>query len=107
MPGPGCKPKTARRMVTRQMRSASAAEKSRRSSLFTPRLADVLGAWMLSILSDYKRYAHVAAMRCDGVNSCLLGCKAISEDVLRRALPRILQVFRRSRFALGLCLGDF
>lgn len=71
------------------MRSASAAEKSRRSSLFTPRLADVLGAWMLSILSDYKRYAHVAAMRCDGVNSCLLGCKAISEDVLRRALPRI------------------
>lgn len=45
---------------------------------------------MLSILSGHKRYAHVAAMRCDGVNPGLLGCaKVISEDALRRAQARI------------------
>lgn len=45
---------------------------------------------MLSILSGHKRYAHVAAMRCDGVNTGLLGCnRGISEDALRRALTRI------------------
>jgi hypothetical protein len=55
-----------------------------------PSKADVLGTWMLSILSGHKRYAHVAAMRCDGVNPGLLGCsKVISEDALRRALTRI------------------
>jgi hypothetical protein len=55
-----------------------------------PGIADVLGTWMLSILSGHKRYAHVAAMRCDGVNPGLLGCtKVISEDALRRALTRI------------------
>jgi hypothetical protein len=52
--------------------------------------ADVLGTWLLSILSGHRRYAHVAAMRCDGVNPGLLGCtKVISEDALRRALTRI------------------
>ena len=60
------------------------------SSGNAPGLADVLGTWMLSILSGHKRYAHVAAMRCDGVNPGLLGCdKVISEDALRRALTRI------------------
>ena len=55
-----------------------------------PGKTDVLGTWMLSILSGHKRYAHVAAMRCDGVNPGLLGCaKVISEDALRRALTRI------------------
>lgn len=55
-----------------------------------PSKADVLGTWLLSILSGHKRYAHVAAMRCDGVNPGLLGCtKVISEDALRRALTRI------------------
>lgn len=55
-----------------------------------PNKADVLGTWLLSILSGHKRYAHVAAMRCDGVNPGLLGCtKVISEDALRRALTRI------------------
>jgi hypothetical protein len=52
-----------------------------------PTKAEVLGTWMLSILSGHKRYAHVTAIRCDGVNPGLLGMsKVISEDALRRAL---------------------
>lgn len=55
-----------------------------------PSLADVLGTWMLSILSGHKRYSHVTAIRCDGVNPGLLGMnKVISEDALRRALSAI------------------
>ena len=42
---------------------------------------------MLSILARHRRYAHVAAIRCDGVNPGLLGIsQAIGEDALRRAL---------------------
>ena len=45
---------------------------------------------MLSILSGHKRYSHVTAMRCDGVNPGLLGMnKVISEDAMRRALSAI------------------
>lgn len=45
---------------------------------------------MLSILSGHKRYSHVTAIRCDGVNPGLLGMnKVISEDALRRALGAI------------------
>lgn len=52
-----------------------------------PRRTEVLGTWLLSILSGHRRYAHVAALRCDGVNPSLLGMgKVISEDALRRAL---------------------
>jgi hypothetical protein len=55
-----------------------------------PSKADVLGTWMLSVLSGHKRYSHVTAMRCDGVNPGLLGMsKVISEDALRNALKRI------------------
>ena len=55
-----------------------------------PSKADVLGTWTLSVLSGHKRYAHVTAMRCDGVNPGLLGMsKVISEDALRNALKRI------------------
>jgi hypothetical protein len=55
-----------------------------------PSKADVLGTWMLSVLSGHKRYSHVTAMRCDGVNPGLLGMgKVISEDALRNALRRI------------------
>jgi hypothetical protein len=58
-----------------------------------PGKADVLGTWMLSILSGHKRYSHVTAIRCDGVNPGLLGMnKVISEDALRNALKRIPQV---------------
>ena len=42
---------------------------------------------MLSILAGHRRYSHVTAIRCDGVNPGLLGMnKVISEDALRRAL---------------------
>ena len=55
-----------------------------------PSKADVLGTWMLSILAGHRRYAHVTAMRGDGVNPGLLGMdKVISEDALRNALKRI------------------
>ncbi len=42
------------------------------------------------MLSGHKRYAHVTAIRCEGVNPGLLGMgKVISEDALRNALKRI------------------
>ena len=60
------------------------------SSPNAPSKADVLGTWMLSVLSGHKRYSHVTAIRCDGVNPGLLGMnKVISEDALRRALTAI------------------
>ena len=55
-----------------------------------PSKAEVLGTWMLSILSGHKRYSHVTAIRCDGINPGLLDMgKVISEDALRNALKRI------------------
>lgn len=55
-----------------------------------PSKADVLGTWLLSILSGHKRYSHVTAIRCDGVNPGLLGMnKVISEDAMRGALKRM------------------
>ncbi len=57
-----------------------------------PDKAEVLGTWMLSILSGHRRYAHVTGIRCDGVNPALLGMgKVISEDALRNALKHIAQ----------------
>lgn len=51
---------------------------------------DILGTWLLSILSGHWRYAHVSAIRCDGVNPGLLGMNAaVAEDTLRRALKAI------------------
>lgn len=55
-----------------------------------PGKSDVLGTWMLSILSGHKRYSHVTTIRCDGVNPGLLNMnKVISEDAMRGALKRI------------------
>ena len=57
-----------------------------------PTKTEVLGTWMLSALSGHKRYSHVTAIRCDGVNPGLLGMrKVISEDALRRALAAIAE----------------
>ena len=57
-----------------------------------PGKGEVLGTWMLSILSGHRRYAHVTGIRCDGVNPALLGMgKVISEDALRSALKHIAQ----------------
>jgi len=54
----------------------------------TPR--DILGTWMLSILSGHWRYAHVSTVRADGVNPGLLGMSGVvAEDTLRRGLKAI------------------
>jgi Transposase DDE domain group 1 len=48
---------------------------------------DILGTWLLSILSGHWRYAHVSTIRADGVNPRLLGMSAVvAEDTVRRAL---------------------
>jgi hypothetical protein len=47
---------------------------------------DVLGTLTLSILAGHKRYAHITALRSDGVLPELLGMrKIVSEDSARRA----------------------
>jgi Transposase DDE domain group 1 len=51
---------------------------------------DILGTWMLSILSGHWRYAHVSAIRADAVNPGLLGMSGVvAEDTLRRGLKAI------------------
>ena len=55
-----------------------------------PTKAEVLGTWLLSMLAGHRRYSHVTAILCDGINPGLLGMrKVISEDALRNALKRI------------------
>ena len=55
-----------------------------------PELVDVLGTWMLSILDGHCRYAHVGALRGDGVAPSILGMtRIIGDDSLRRALGAI------------------
>ena len=55
-----------------------------------PQLVDVLGTWMLSILDGHCCYAHVGALRGDGVAPDILGMtKIIGDDSLRRALGAI------------------
>lgn len=57
----------------------------------TPR--DIQGTWMLSVLSGHWRYAHVSAVRADGVNPGLLGMSGVvAEDTLRRGLKAIDEV---------------
>ena len=55
-----------------------------------PPKRDVLGTTMLSVLAGHKRYAHITALRNDGVLPELLGMKKIvSEDAVRRAFLAI------------------
>ena len=52
-----------------------------------PKVVDVLGTWLLSILDGQRRYAHVAGLRGDEVAPRILGMnKIISDESLRRAL---------------------
>src|ERR1035438_812810 len=52
-----------------------------------PRKRDVLGTILLSVLAGHWRYAHISALRGDGVNPELLGMtKVASEDSVRRGL---------------------
>jgi hypothetical protein len=51
------------------------------------KVVDVLGTLFLSVLSGHWRYAHIAALRADGVSACVLGMNTVvSEDTVRRAL---------------------
>lgn len=50
------------------------------------RTEDVLGTLFLSALAGHRRYAHITAIRNDGINPALLGMgKVVSEDAARRA----------------------
>jgi hypothetical protein len=52
-----------------------------------PKKRDVLGTLLLAVLAGHWRYAHINAIRGDGVNPELLGMtKVVSEDSVRRAL---------------------
>lgn len=52
-----------------------------------PQKLDVLGTILLSVLAGHWRYAHISALRGDGVNPELLGMtKVASEDSVRRGL---------------------
>ena len=55
-----------------------------------PEVRDVLGTWMLGILDGQDRYAHIGALRGDGVAPEVLGMdKIVGDDSLRRALAAI------------------
>lgn len=55
-----------------------------------PKVKDVLGTILLSILSGHKRYSHITNIRCDTVNPPLLGMtKVVSEDAVRRSLLKL------------------
>jgi hypothetical protein len=55
-----------------------------------PEKRDVLGSLLLSVLSGHTRYAHIAALANDTLNTQLLGMnKVVSDDSARRALKKI------------------
>lgn len=55
-----------------------------------PQKRDVLGTLLLAVLAGHWRYAHISALRGDGVNPELLGMsKVASEDSVRRALTAL------------------
>ena len=52
-----------------------------------PKKEDVLGTILLSVLAGHRRYAHITAIRGDGVNPEMLGMsRVVSEDSVRRAM---------------------
>src|SRR5882672_8115728 len=60
------------------------------SSGNAPDKRDVLGTLLLSVLAGHWRYAHINAIRGDGVNPGLLGMtKVASEDSIRRAMKAL------------------
>lgn len=59
----------------------------RYSSNNAPQKRDILGTLLLAVLAGHWRYAHISAIRGDGVNPELLGMTRVaSEDSVRRAL---------------------
>ena len=58
-----------------------------------PEKRNVLGTLVLSVLAGHWRYAHINAIRGDGINPELLGMtKVASEDSVRRAMKAIDEV---------------
>jgi hypothetical protein len=52
-----------------------------------PAKRDVLGTLVLSVLAGHWRYAHISAIRGDGINPALLGMSGVaSEDSVRRGM---------------------
>ncbi len=52
-----------------------------------PEVRDVLGTLVLSVLAGHWRYAHISAIRGDGINPALLGMTGVaSEDSVRRGM---------------------
>ena len=52
-----------------------------------PKVRDVLGTLVLSVLAGHWRYAHISAIRADGINPGLLGMTGVaSEDSVRRGM---------------------
>jgi hypothetical protein len=57
------------------------------SSGNAPQVRDVLGTLVLSVLAGHWRYAHISAIRGDGINPGLLGMTGVaSEDSVRRGM---------------------
>jgi hypothetical protein len=57
-----------------------------------PDKVDVLGSFLLSVLSGHNRYAHMASLMGDRINTKMLGMsKVVSDDSARRALKRMDQ----------------
>ncbi len=55
-----------------------------------PKMVNVLGSFLISILSGHTRYAHITSLMSDSVNARLLGMtKVVSDDCARRALQKI------------------
>ena len=62
------------------------------SSPNAPKVRDVIGTLVLAIVSGAWRYAHVSALRHDGINPPLLGMsKVCSDDSVLRALESLDQ----------------
>jgi len=60
------------------------------SSPNAPDKRDVLGTLLLSVLAGHWRYAHISALRGDGINPGLLGMRGVaSEDSVRRGMKAL------------------
>lgn len=63
------------------------------SSGNAPEKRDILGTLLLSVLSGHWRYAHINAIRADGINPEMLGMTRVaSEDSVRRGMKSMDEV---------------
>ena len=72
--------------------SAPLRQRRRVGYRLQPAKRDGLSILTLGLLADYRRHAHITALRGDAVTAQGLGMnKVVSEDSLRRALERIAE----------------